>query len=129
MKWQTPMNGKKIAVTPSAYAYPLLIKQLLRAPLAQTAHRELLIAMFGGSPTSNCAIASANWRALLTRSACAPAIRLRQMTPRRAAEFSTSRGAFQDASITMADRPEACEPEPDSLFRPGGSDVTDPSAR
>ena len=41
MKWQTPMNGKKIAVTPSAYAYPLLIKQLLRAPLAQTAHQEI----------------------------------------------------------------------------------------
>jgi hypothetical protein len=41
MKWQTPMNGKKIAVTPSAYAYPLLIKQLLRAPLAQTAGQEI----------------------------------------------------------------------------------------
>jgi fatty-acyl-CoA synthase len=41
MKWETPMNGRKIAVTPSAYAYPLLIKQLLHAPLAQTAFRKL----------------------------------------------------------------------------------------
>ena len=31
------MNGRKIAVAPSAYSYPLLIKQLLHAPLAQTA--------------------------------------------------------------------------------------------
>src|SRR5271170_4357250 len=37
-----PMNGKKIAVTPSAYTYPLLIKQLLHAPLAQTAHQEIV---------------------------------------------------------------------------------------
>src|ERR1700730_16968231 len=36
------MNGKKIAVTPSAYAYPLLIKQLLHAPLAQTARQEIV---------------------------------------------------------------------------------------
>jgi fatty-acyl-CoA synthase len=36
------MNGKKIAVTPSAYSYPLLIKQLLHAPLAQTAHQEIV---------------------------------------------------------------------------------------
>src|ERR1700736_1537230 len=36
------MNGKKIAVTPSAYAYPLLIKQLLHAPLAQTADQEIV---------------------------------------------------------------------------------------
>ena len=37
-----PMNGRKIAVTPSAYAYPLLIKQLLHTPLAQTAHQEIV---------------------------------------------------------------------------------------
>ena len=36
------MNGKKIAVTPSAYSYPLLIKQLLHAPLAQTGDREIV---------------------------------------------------------------------------------------
>ena len=36
------MNGRKIAVTPSAYSYPLLIKQLLHAPLAQTAHQEIV---------------------------------------------------------------------------------------
>ena len=36
------MNGRQIAVTPSAYSYPLLIKQLLRAPLAQTAHQEIV---------------------------------------------------------------------------------------
>jgi fatty-acyl-CoA synthase len=36
------MNGKKIAVTPSAYSYPLLIKQLLHAPLAQTARQEIV---------------------------------------------------------------------------------------
>jgi hypothetical protein len=42
MKWETPMNGRKIAVTPSAYAYPLLIKQLLHTPLAQTAHPEIV---------------------------------------------------------------------------------------
>src|SRR5262249_57598084 len=29
------MNGRRIAITPSAYAYPLLIKQLLYAPLMQ----------------------------------------------------------------------------------------------
>src|ERR1700683_3502429 len=37
-----PMNGKKIAVTASSYTYPLLIKQLLYAPLAQTAHQEIV---------------------------------------------------------------------------------------
>jgi fatty-acyl-CoA synthase len=42
MKWETPMNGRKIAVTPSAYSYPLLIKQLLHAPLAQTARQEIV---------------------------------------------------------------------------------------
>src|SRR5260370_4718806 len=42
MKWETPMNGRKIAVTPSAHSYPLLIKQLLHAPLAQTAHQEIV---------------------------------------------------------------------------------------
>src|ERR1700677_905621 len=36
------MNGRKIAVTPSAYSYPLLIKQLLHAPLAQTARQEIV---------------------------------------------------------------------------------------
>src|SRR6201994_1400763 len=42
MNWETPMNGRRIAVTPSAYAYPLLIKQLLHTPLAQTAHQEIV---------------------------------------------------------------------------------------
>jgi hypothetical protein len=37
MKWETPMNGRKIAVTPSAYAYPLLIKQLSHAQTAMPA--------------------------------------------------------------------------------------------
>src|ERR1700732_780169 len=36
------MSGRRIAVTPSAYAYPLLIKQLLHTPLAQTAHQEIV---------------------------------------------------------------------------------------
>ena len=36
------MNGKKIAVTPSAYVYPLLIKQLLHTPLAQAPHQEIV---------------------------------------------------------------------------------------
>ena len=36
------MDGRKIAVTPSAYSYPLLIKQLLHAPMAQTAHQEIV---------------------------------------------------------------------------------------
>src|ERR1700760_436336 len=42
MNWETPMNGRRIAVTPSAYAYPLLIKHLLHAPLAQTADQEIV---------------------------------------------------------------------------------------
>jgi fatty-acyl-CoA synthase len=42
MKWETPMNGRRIAVTPSAYSYPLLIKQLLHTPLAQAAHQEIV---------------------------------------------------------------------------------------
>src|SRR5271168_832702 len=42
MKWETPMNGRRNAVAPSAYAYPLLIKQLLHTPLAQTAHQEIV---------------------------------------------------------------------------------------
>src|SRR5271167_2066021 len=42
MKWETPMNGRRNAVAPSAYAYPLLIKQLLHAPLAQTARQEIV---------------------------------------------------------------------------------------
>ena len=29
------MSGRAVAVTPSAYSYPSLIKQLLHAPLAQ----------------------------------------------------------------------------------------------
>jgi fatty-acyl-CoA synthase len=37
-----PMNGRKIAVTPSAYVYPLLVKQLLHTPLAQAAHQEIV---------------------------------------------------------------------------------------
>ena len=37
-----PANGKKIAVTPSACVYPLLIKQLLHTPLAQAAHQEIV---------------------------------------------------------------------------------------
>jgi fatty-acyl-CoA synthase len=36
------MNGRRIVVTPSAYSYPLLIKQLLHAPLAQTARQEIV---------------------------------------------------------------------------------------
>ena len=36
------MKGRRIAVTPSSYAYPLLIKQLLHTPLAQTAHQEIV---------------------------------------------------------------------------------------
>jgi fatty-acyl-CoA synthase len=36
------MNGRKISVTPSAYSYPLLIKQLLHAPLAQTPSQEIV---------------------------------------------------------------------------------------
>jgi fatty-acyl-CoA synthase len=42
MNWETPMNGRRIAVTPSAYTYPLLIKQLLHTSLAQTAHQEIV---------------------------------------------------------------------------------------
>jgi fatty-acyl-CoA synthase len=37
-----PMSERRIAVTRSAYAYQLLIKQLLHAPLAQTAHQEIV---------------------------------------------------------------------------------------
>ena len=36
------MNGRKIAAEPSAHVYPLLIKQLLHAPLVQTAHQEIV---------------------------------------------------------------------------------------
>jgi fatty-acyl-CoA synthase len=36
------MSERRIAVTPSAYAYPLLIKQLLHAPLAQTPRQEIV---------------------------------------------------------------------------------------
>src|ERR1700689_3667587 len=36
------MNGKKIAVKPSAYSYPLLIKQLLHAPLAQAPRQQIV---------------------------------------------------------------------------------------
>jgi len=42
MKRETPMSSRGIAVTPSAYSYPLLIKQLLHTPLAQTAHQEIV---------------------------------------------------------------------------------------
>jgi fatty-acyl-CoA synthase len=36
------LNGRKIAVAPSAHVYPLLIKQLLHTPLAQTVHQEIV---------------------------------------------------------------------------------------
>ena len=36
------MNERNFAVTPSAYSYPLLIKQLLHAPLMQAAHQEIV---------------------------------------------------------------------------------------
>jgi fatty-acyl-CoA synthase len=36
------MNGRRIAVTPSAYDYPLLIKHLLHAPLMQTPDQEIV---------------------------------------------------------------------------------------
>lgn len=36
------MNGRMIAVTPSAYRYPLLIKQLLYAPMMQAPEREIV---------------------------------------------------------------------------------------
>ena len=36
------MNGRMIAVTPSAYRYPLLIKQLLHAPMMQAPKREIV---------------------------------------------------------------------------------------
>jgi fatty-acyl-CoA synthase len=36
------LNGRKIAVAPSEHVYPLLIKQLLHAPLAQMAHQEIV---------------------------------------------------------------------------------------
>ena len=58
------MNGKKIAVTPSAYSYPLLIKQLLHAPLAQTARQEIVYRDVKRL-TPICATGSAGWVALL----------------------------------------------------------------
>src|SRR5580658_3409584 len=39
---RTPMNERIISVTPSAYSYQLLIKQLLYAPLAQTPRQEIV---------------------------------------------------------------------------------------
>ena len=36
------MNGRMIAVTPSAYRYPLLIKQLLHAPMMQAPQQEIV---------------------------------------------------------------------------------------
>src|SRR5271156_6488767 len=36
------MNGRMIAATPSAYRYPLLIKQLLHAPMMQAPKREIV---------------------------------------------------------------------------------------
>ena len=36
------MNERKIPVTPSAYSYPLLIKQLLHTPLMQAAQQEIV---------------------------------------------------------------------------------------
>ena len=68
------MNGKKIAVTPSAYSYPLLINSFCTRRWLRPRARRLSIAMYGASPTLNCAIASAGWRALLKWSGCARAI-------------------------------------------------------
>jgi fatty-acyl-CoA synthase len=36
------MNERRILTTPSAYSYPLLIKQLLHAPMAQTPRQEIV---------------------------------------------------------------------------------------
>jgi fatty-acyl-CoA synthase len=36
------MNGRLIAVTPSAYSYPLLLRQLLHAPLAQASRQQIV---------------------------------------------------------------------------------------
>src|ERR1700733_8047298 len=36
------MKERIVSVTPSAYSYPLLIKQLLHAPIAQTPHQEIV---------------------------------------------------------------------------------------
>jgi len=36
------MDGRMIAVTPSAYSYPLLIKQLLHAPLLGSPAQEIV---------------------------------------------------------------------------------------
>ena len=36
------MNERNFAVTPSAYAYPLLIKQLLHTPLMQAPQQEIV---------------------------------------------------------------------------------------
>jgi fatty-acyl-CoA synthase len=36
------MTGRMVAVTPSAYRYPLLIKQLLHAPMMQATEREIV---------------------------------------------------------------------------------------
>src|SRR6202166_600801 len=38
----TPMSERKIVVTSSAYAYPLLIKQLLHTPLTQSPQQEIV---------------------------------------------------------------------------------------
>ena len=40
--WRQFPGGPAKSRSPSAYAYPLLIKQLLHAPLAQTAHQEIV---------------------------------------------------------------------------------------
>jgi fatty-acyl-CoA synthase len=36
------MSERKIVITPSAYAYPLLIKQLLHTPITQSPRQEIV---------------------------------------------------------------------------------------
>jgi fatty-acyl-CoA synthase len=38
----TPMSERKFVATPSAYSYPLLIKQLLHTPLTQSPQQEIV---------------------------------------------------------------------------------------
>jgi fatty-acyl-CoA synthase len=42
LRGRTPMSGRKITVTQSAYTYPLLIKQLLHTPLMQAPQQEIV---------------------------------------------------------------------------------------
>jgi hypothetical protein len=69
------MNGRRIAMTPSAYAYPLLIKQLLHAPLEG-------ILFVRNNPAIRGLV---GWRAYM----CAPARARRTYASRR-----PGRGAF-----------------------------------